>query len=254
MSHKEELHDGLQPVETMTPAPPEWLQGVKDYRHLKDDVWEMKLGDNYHPTATYKDLCAYHKANGINDDSHHIVPDEMLDRLETGFNRDTAPAIGLNRDFHRGTDSLTSAITREMDGARGSKEALIPSEAAGIMYGVYQEGEMHDLNQIVSNVTGVDTIPTTDAEWEAFEDRVYNDWQEAKALPPAPEAGLPESTNVATSEVSPETNSEGLREVGDTLKAESPEQPLSTDTGSTAPVDTGSTTSVDSPDPKGGLG
>lgn len=145
------------------PPPPkaDWLRGV-DATRLYGNLYIINLGNEGSVVVgPYKELDTYRIQNNLTFQSHHIVGEEFIDMVQTGFTKDTMPSVGLRPGAHEPiSTSVTAQITTAYAGRQGGRVQLTATEILHIYNDAYTSWTPFvKLYQIARNILGAPKAP-----------------------------------------------------------------------------------------------
>ena len=127
---------GASPTPSMQP----WLSGVTA-THVQGNIYKIYLtveGQTY--VGPYQELKKYVATNNLGLESHHIVGDEFIGMVATGYTNETMPAVALRPKGHEPITTSVSAQLRWYGGRRGGRVQLEAAEIADIYKEAYTQG------------------------------------------------------------------------------------------------------------------
>jgi hypothetical protein len=129
-----------------TPPKPPYLSGLTA-THVEGNIWEIELtGEGPSLVGPYKELAAYVKKLGLGLQAHHIVGEEFVDMVPTGYTADTMPAVALHPDSHA---RVSAGVNRQM-----REEGPYGGRAGG-----RAELSRSDLRELYDEVYGTEDLP-----------------------------------------------------------------------------------------------
>jgi hypothetical protein len=157
------------PAGTPPPPPvPAWLRGVNVIRWVTGDIFEINL-TGYGPAyvGPYNQLQPFLSQQGLGEQAHHVVGQEHLSDVPTGYTNDTAPAVGLEDNTHAAVSARITSEQGVLGGRRGGRPIVTRAEIGELYHNVYsQDTGFVELNIISDNVLGVTTarVPVPPAD------------------------------------------------------------------------------------------
>jgi Domain of unknown function (DUF4157) len=188
--------------------PPSWLSGVPIIQHIQGNIYEINVS-GYGPTKVgpYSELDAYLRALGSSEQAHHIVGEEHLGDVPTGFTKATGPAVALEVGTHRIVSARITAELNPYGGRSGGRTIVTSRQVAGVYRQVYTwHTGYKELAKISDNILGVQ-VPAGGTSLPGQTGPPPSGAVPSASTPPqAPSKGAPPSTTTASAGPKPTTS------------------------------------------------